>query len=284
MKLKVPRDMSLLEGLSLLAPTSSKTSFRSWIKEGRVSVDSIVAKNSSSHLHEGQVIYVGPRPNFIEGGIRIIYEDKHIIVVDKPEGLLSVSTNFEKSETVFALLKKHYRPRMVYVVHRLDQDTSGAMVFALTEEARDGLKKIFENHDIERAYTAIIEGHPSQPKGTWQSYLVEDGNYMVRSTTDADEGRLAITHYVVMGNNKRHTWVNLTLETGRKNQIRVHCKDAGHPVAGDKKYGAKSNPLKRLGLHAHLLSFDHPITKKRMRFLSPLPQRFEILIRPQEVL
>lgn len=280
MKYILEEDSSLLDALAKLSPESSKTSHRSWLKHGRVTVDGIPEKLGSRLLKKGQLIELGVKKQFIDEGIKILYEDKHIVVVDKPAGILSVSTAFEKGKTVHALLKDKYHPKRVFVVHRLDQDTSGIMLFALSEEARDALKGIFEEHNIERAYSGIVEGNMPPGSGTWESYLVEDGNYYVRETADPNEGRIAITHYEVHAISKKHTWLNLTLETGRKNQIRVHCSKAGHPIAGDKKYGAKSNPIKRLCLHAHLLAFTHPITHKKMRFESEVPQSFYRILKP----
>lgn len=275
MKYTTTTDQTLLEALGQLSPESSKTTLRSWLKEGRVAVDGQVKKLASEPLHAGQEVTLGTRPRFAKDGLlRILYEDRHLVVVEKPKGLLSVSTAFEKGDTAHAFLKDKYRPQRVFVVHRLDQDTSGIMLFALSEAARDQLKILFEKHDIERAYTAIVEGQVKPSSGTWQSYLHEDENYFVRSITDSEKGQLAITHYTVLSTSKRYTTLQLKLETGRKNQIRVHCQDAGFPVVGDKKYGALTDPIKRLCLHAHLLAFLHPITKQPMRFESQIPEEF----------
>lgn len=270
-------NQTLLEALMQLSPNSSKTTLRSWLKEGRVTVAGQVKKLATMMVHAGQEVALGVRPKFVkEGKLRIHYEDQHLIVIEKPAGLLSVATHFEKEDTAHALLKEKYS-RPVYVVHRLDQDTSGVMLFALSERARDQLKLLFEKHDIERAYTAIVEGHLETHSGTWQSYLREDDLYVVRSTTDTEDSKLAITHFKVISTSKHYTALQLTLETGRKNQIRVHCQDAGHSVVGDKKYGAASDSIHRLCLHAHLLAFLHPITKQKMRFESPVPQAFQKL-------
>lgn len=278
MKYIASSDLPLLDALTQLSPQSSKNTLRSWIKEGRVQIDEMPVKNASVIVLKDQCVTIGQRKKIIRPGIPIIYEDQDLVVIDKPSGLLSVSTAFEKGETVHALLKAHYHPRKVFVVHRLDQDTSGVMVFALQEEARERLKSLFQVHAIERAYTAIVEGQFLSPAGTWQSYQQEDSLYMVHETDDETEGRLAITHYRTLASSKRYSRLELKLETGRKNQIRVHCQSAGHPVAGDKKYGAKTSPLKRLCLHAHLLAFQHPFNKKQLRFESPVPEEFDRLI------
>ena len=278
MKIRSSIDQTLLEVLAELSPESSKTSQRSWVKEGRITVDGQVVKSPTAIVHAGQEVALGVRPKLVEEGkLRILYEDRHLVVIEKPSGLLSVATNFEKADTAHALLKKKYSHK-VFVVHRLDQDTSGVMLFALNEIARDQLKLLFEKHEIVRSYTAIVEGHLEASSGTWQSYLREDENYVVYSTPEAENSQLATTHYTVISTSKRYTKLELNLETGRKNQIRVHCQDAGHPVAGDTKYGAQTNPIHRLCLHAHLLTFLHPITKQKMRFESPLPPIFQKIV------
>lgn len=268
--------MHLLETLAQKYSDSSRTTLRGWIKEGRVCVDGQPSRNPQLEIAEGQTVTLRPRTRFAEGGMRIVYEDRDILVIDKPEGLLSVATAFEKEETAYALLRKKYRS--VHVVHRLDQETSGVMLFALSQRGCEGCKAMFERHDLQRIYHAVVEGQFSASKGTWRSYQYEDSAYHVHTTDDPKLGKLAITHYAVKASNKRFSLLELTLETGRKNQIRVHCQAAGHPVAGDKKYGAHSNPG-RLCLHAHLLEFHHPVTGKKLRFTSEPPEIFKKLVK-----
>lgn len=278
MKYKIIKDTTLLEALQLLAPDCSKTTLRTWLKNDRVEVDGEVQKIAATKVKADQEIIVHDKAKLTDSGdIRIIYQDQHIIAIEKPSGMLSVSTAFETTKTAHGFLKKHFRPKKIYVVHRLDQDTSGVMIFALSEEAYIELKKMFELHLLERAYTAVIEGRMPDLRGTWESYLVEDDNYVVRETQNETEGRLAITHYDVIRSSRNYSALSLHLETGRKNQIRVHCQNAGYPIVGDKKYGSRINPIKRLCLHAHLLAFEHPITGKKMRFESPIPEEFKKL-------
>lgn len=275
MKYTLKDECLALDALELLAPGSSKTTRRSWLKEGRVLVDGKPEKLGNLPLKSGQVIELGQKKKYTDEGVRIIYEDSHYVVVEKPAGMLSVSTVFEKGKTVHAYLKNHYRPKRVYVVHRLDQEASGVMVFALSEDGRDKIKKLFEKHDLTREYTAIVEGKmPLVAQGSWESLLYEDQRYHVHETDDPEKGQIAITHYKIMGSTNKFTQLKLTLETGRKNQIRVHCQNAGFPIVGDEKYGAVTDPIQRLCLHAHLLAFVHPITKKSMRFVSPIPNHF----------
>jgi len=272
-------DSPLLDILALLAPQSSKTTLRSWIKESRVTINGRLAKRADETVSAGQKVEVGSKSVFVDDNLRIVYEDDHLVAIEKPEGLLSVATAFETGNTAHAVLKKWYRPRKVYVVHRLDQETSGVMLFALSEKGYHGLKALFEKHDIERSYCAIVQGRVSPPAGTWQSYLYEDPNYKVHSTDEPEKGRIATTHYRVVNSSPRYSRLELKLETGRKNQIRVHCADHHYPVVGDSKYGSTANPIKRLCLHAQLIAFIHPVTEKKLRFQSTVPESFDRLIK-----
>lgn len=282
MRTIISEEQSLLEALARHYPDSSKSTLRSWLKQGRITVDGQIAKNASLVIKKGQSLTVESRKRSVGKGLRIIYEDRHLVAIDKPSGVLSVATAFDAEETAHAWLKAHYHPKRVHVVHRLDQDTSGVMLFALTEESRDRLKKTFHEHDLKRVYVAIVEGQFDAPKGRWQSHLYEDATYVVRPTPHPNKGRLAITHYEVVRSSPRYSWLELTLETGRKNQIRVHCQQAGHPVAGDKKYGALTDPIGRLCLHARLLACRHPLTGKAMRFESPSPASFSKILQPRK--
>lgn len=275
-------DQTILETLALLAPDSSKSTLRSWIKEGRVTIDGLPVKIASAPVHKGQKINVASKKKYAPGDITILYDDDFISVIDKPEGLLSVSTETETVKTAYSYLKDYYYPRKVFVVHRLDKGTSGVMVFALQEEAAEKLKDIFEKHDIERRYRAIVEGHLKAKAGTWESYLYEDANYVVHSTKNTAIGKLAITHYKVIAESRKNSLLDLQLETGRKNQIRVQCQDAKHPVHGDKKYGAKDNVIHRLCLHAYFLAFKHPITQKPLNFSSPIPADFDKIVKQKK--
>ncbi len=280
MKIIADEDKELIDVLAQMSKESSRNTLRSWLKAERVRVDERIVKMASSPVKKGQTVSVGERKKIIAGGLHILYEDRHIVVIDKPEGVLSVATNFQTDETAHAFLKDHFRPGKVHVVHRLDQDTSGVMLFALSDEARDELKAAFEKHAMERSYTAVVDGLLDPSSGTWQSYLYEDANYVVHSTEDQKKGRLAITHYTVMRASRSRCLLGLKLETGRKNQIRVHCQDAGCSIVGDKKYGGSIGPTKRLCLHANVLGFAHPITQRPMRFESPIPEAFLQMLSP----
>lgn len=275
LKLTLSKPCSLLEALCLLSPGSSKNTLRSWIAQGRVFVNGNAAKDAKFQLQPSDLLELREKKKILKSGIEIIYEDSDLVVIDKPSGLLSVAAAFEKEETARGLLKKHYSGKQVFAVHRLDQDTSGLMLFALNQETCEKLKKLFEIHDIERAYTALVEGEMKTLSGTWKSYLYEDATYRVHETKDAEKGKIAISHYRVVKSSRFYSLIEVVLETGRKNQIRVHCQSAGHPIAGDKKYGAKSSPIKRLALHAHLIGFKHPSSGKMMRFERKAPESFQ---------
>ena len=269
------KSSSLLDRLLELAPESTTTTLRSWIKLGRVTVDGVTVTQASLPVEEGQLIKILPKPKFTDkGDVKILYKDRFLVVLDKPEGILSVKAPFEHENTLHKYLKATYGPS-VRVVHRLDQGTSGTILFALEEKTYQTLKKMFERHDLNRRYIAVLEGTLQEGEGTWDSYLFDDEAYVVHSSPNPSEGaKHAITHYRVLNKSKHYTLVECSLDTGRKNQIRVQAAASGHPVTGDPKYGAKKNPLSRLALHAYLLEFLHPITKKKMRFESPVPENF----------
>ncbi len=275
MKWVVDQEITIFDVLQKLFPESSKSTLRSLLQGGRVSVAGRRLVKAQEMMQVGQEVEVGPRVRFVKGELRILYEDDQIVVVDKPEGLLSVATDFETRSTVHGLLKRRFHARRVYPVHRLDRETSGVMLFAYTEKARGGMKEQFEQHTVDKTYIALVEGGLAEKKGSWESYLEEDKTYYVRSTPHTELGKRALTHYEVMGECvKNYSLLRLKPETGRKNQLRVHCKEAGHPIVGDEKYGAKTNALGRLALHAHEISFIHPTLQRPMHFSSPVPPPF----------
>lgn len=277
-KASAQKNTPILELLKELAPDSSNATLRSWIEKGRVTAAGKVVNRSNHPVLAGQEVVVGPRIQFARGDIKILFEDEHLVVLDKPEKLLSVATDFQDQYTAHAILKRRRRPGRVFPVHRLDRDTSGVMMFAYTEAACEALKEQFEKRSIEKIYLAIVEGKMEQKMGRWESFLREDGNYFVASSVGAGS-KLAITEYEVIAQNSRYTALKLKLKTGRKNQLRVHCREAGFPIVGDKKYGAQSNPVKRLCLHARSVAFTHPNLGKRMQIEVPIPEEFPRLVK-----
>lgn len=276
MKMVAKQESSVFELLKQLSPDSSNNTLRSWIEKGRVVLAGKVVSRSNQVVLAGQELAVGPRVQFARGDIKILFEDEHLVVLDKPEKLLSVATDFQDEHTVHTILKRRRHPGRVFPVHRLDRDTSGVMLFAYTEAAQNALKEQFEKRAIEKIYIAIVQGKMVEKNGKWESLLQEDANYFVSSSSKS--GKLAITEYEVIAQNSRYSALKLKLCTGRKNQIRVHCSEAGFPIVGDKKYGASLNLIKRLCLHAQSVAFTHPTSGKRMHFEIPLPEDFQRLI------
>ncbi|MDF2577473.1 MAG: rluA [Chlamydiales bacterium] len=274
MKWVINQPSSLFTALELKAPESSNNTIRGWIKSGRISVNGVRAYSGKLQLAIGDEIALQSKTERVGNGVRILYDDAHIIAIYKPSGLLSVSTLYETQDTAHRTLLEHYAPQRIHVVHRIDQETSGVMLFARSEEAYEKLKGIFESHSIEREYWAVLEGELKAESGDWESYLWEDKNYFVWSSQDPNKGRKAVTHYNIVATHNGYSLAKLYLETGRKHQIRVHCAAAGCPVVGDKRYGSKTNPLRRMGLHARSIGFEHPITGKKMFFEVPLPPAF----------
>jgi 23S rRNA pseudouridine1911/1915/1917 synthase len=210
--------------------------------------------------------------------LNIVFEDGELIIVEKPAGLLSISTDKEKRATIYSLLSDHVKEEdednKIFVVHRLDRETSGLMLFAKSQEVKYHLQELWESTVLERTYIAVVEGVPEKEEGVITSYLVEGKTFVVHSSQNPKYGKKAITNYKILKNSRDYSLLEVNLETGRKNQIRVHMQDLGHSVVGDKKYGAFSSPFKRLGLHAKKLSFIHPITGKKMLFETEIPEIF----------
>jgi RluA family pseudouridine synthase len=277
--------MTLLEALQERFPDSSKTTLRQLLQNGRVRVNGAVEKDARLVLDDGDLLDVGQKPSHraLPPGVTVLHEDDFVIVVLKPNGLLTVATERERENTLQAGLNRYLAgggKERIHVVHRLDRETSGVLVFVKTFEAREALKEQFAEHSADRMYIAVVEGTMEPPQGTIRSHLYEGRDLRMRSVTAGHpEAKLAVTHYRTIEAKGEWSMLEVTLETGRKNQIRAHLAEAGHPVAGDQMYGATTNPLGRLGLHAKLLGFTHPATGKRLSFTAPLPHAFRDLFR-----
>ena len=215
-------------------------------------------------------------------GLTILYEDRSILVVDKASGLLTVSTDTVKENTAYFLLTKYVRKgnerskHRVFIVHRLDRDTSGVTVFAKTPHAQRYLQE--EWQQFQKMYCAVVHGRLPSKEGLITSYLVENRAHKMYSVDDPARGKLARTGYRVLRESQRYSLLEIDLLTGRKNQIRVHLSDEGCPVVGDKKYGEKGRGIKRLMLHAASISIVHPDSKEKMTFTAEVPSYFEALM------
>jgi 23S rRNA pseudouridine1911/1915/1917 synthase len=223
---------------------------------------------------------------YLPKGLAILYEDKDILVVDKPAGLLTVATEREKSRTAQSILTDYIRTgcgrsrKQLFVVHRLDRDTSGTLIFAKSEEAKFRLQDQWK--ETEKKYLAVVHGRCEKSSGMITSYLAEDRKYNVYATSDNTRGKLAQTAYTVLRMTRRYSLLELTLHTGRKNQIRVHLAGIGHPIVGDTKYGKEDDKQPRMALHARSIAFRHPFSGKELSFMSDVPAFFSTLVGPLE--
>lgn len=260
--------ISLFEFLEQKNKEVSKSTIRSWIKDKRVVIDGKLRQKGE--VSEQASWYLKPKEKRLPAKVKILYQDPHFIVLDKPPSLLSVATD-NQPHCLHGILKKIFHKK-VYVVHRLDQGTSGVILFALSEEGYVGLKEMFRKHDLKRVYYGIVEGEVEEDEGVFDVQIKEDKSTTMRVVKTG--GVQAITYWQKEKIKKGYTLLKFLLQTGKKNQIRVQCQHAGFPITGDKKYGAKKDPIKRLALHAYELSFVHPLTNKPMRFISPVPKKF----------
>jgi tRNA pseudouridine32 synthase/23S rRNA pseudouridine746 synthase len=223
-----------------------------------------------------------PRLKHHPNGLTVLHEDRDIIVVEKPCGLLSIGTDRDKSRTVHTILNDYVRkgdPRSrnrVYIVHRLDRETSGILVLARSEAAKTFLQGHWQETD--KRYLTVVYGSPAPKTGTISSYLVENSAFSVYSTPDPTRGKLSHTKYTVLKECRGFSLLEIHLLTGRKHQIRVHLSEKGHPVVGDKRYGRENDAYGTLALHARSISFTHPVSGKRMTFETGIPDFFTRLI------
>jgi 23S rRNA pseudouridine1911/1915/1917 synthase len=245
----------------------------------RVRVNGQVFILASRRVEAGDLLEIGRgEPPDRTRGIRIFFEDEDLLVVGKPAGLLTVATPHERERTVFAFLRDYLqaerRGEKPFIVHRLDRFASGILVFAKSQAIKEALQAQFQKHTVERKYWAIVEGAVASPEGTIESRLAENRAGRMHSTVEPEAGKRAVTHYRVLSRFPSVTALEITLETGRKNQIRAHLSEIGHPIVGDRGYGSTTDPLKRLGLHAFVLGFKHPAKGKRLVFKSDPPSEF----------
>jgi len=274
MKWITKEHQSLLDALVALSNHHSKTAVRSWIKEGRILLEGKVVTDSRTPVMPNVTIELCKKRQFLPGGIEVLYQDAHLLVIYKPAGLLSVPTYFDPEHNVHEYLRHHFRRRSIYPMHRLDREVSGVLAFAFSERVHDLIKKQFEEHTIVREYIALVEGTPPSAKGHWESYLWEDAAYRVHSSTDSSKGRLSTTRYEVIFSKKDYSVLKIMLESGRKNQIRVHASEARCPIFGDVKYGSTRSFHQRIALQAYKLGFSHPVTHQSIVCTRELDSEF----------
>jgi 23S rRNA pseudouridine1911/1915/1917 synthase len=287
--LTIDQPAELLAHLFTAWPETKKKQIRTWLKVGSVTVNGKVVTQFDHRLKPGDTVAIRAKglaapDTALQGGIRIRHEDADILVIEKPAGLLSISSPAEPDKTAYAALTEHVRKgnrfgrERVWIVHRLDRETSGLMIFAKTEAAKQVLQEGWDV--VEKKYLAVVEGAPINDAGKFDSHLDESNPLKVYVADESPMTRRALTRYRVTKKGKATTLMELTLETGRRHQIRVQLAEAGCPIVGDKKYGAETNPIRRIALHATSLRFTHPTNGKEMSFQSPLPGDLGALVGP----
>ncbi len=272
----VSQEAPLLDWL-LTTLHQSKTKIKATLAGRGVKVNNKTVTQYNHLLHAGDVVSISQTKEnnkFKSRYVKVVYEDQWLIIVEKAEGILSSMVG-RSPHNVKTVLDKYFQATRqrcsAHVVHRLDRDTSGLMVYAKDVETQQLLEHHWHELVFERRYIAVLSGPMEQDRGTVESFLKEQRDYSISSSAEDNGGKYAITHFFTLDRTERYSLVEFRLETGRKNQIRVHAADMGHPVCGDMKYGRGSNPLHRLCLHAFLLSLYHPVTHERMEFETPIP-------------
>jgi len=274
MRHKVINNQNLIDELALIFPNVSTNKLRKMLTHNRVEVDGEVVNKAKKEICKGSIIVIKDKIKVqknIVNKLDIVYEDNSIIVVNKPNKLLSVSTDKLEKDTMHSRVLDYLRSKNSnswgWIVHRLDKDTSGIMIFAKNEEVKLALQEQFSRNMVKRVYVAIVDGKPYHEIGKIENYIAEGKNLIVRECKKSVKGaRKAITNWKIIKSKKSHALLEILIETGRRNQIRVHLAGIKSPVSGDKKYGSVTDPLKRLCLHAETLELDHPLLLERMSF------------------
>ncbi|MBU0479710.1 MAG: RluA family pseudouridine synthase [Proteobacteria bacterium] len=281
----VEQEDPLLACLLAKLPHKSRKTVKAVLRDGQVSIDQRVVTQFDHPLMPGQrvdILWEQPvAAQQTSHGLKIIAEDDDLIIIDKPSGLLTIATEKEKSKTAYAILSDYVKKKdpdnKIFIIHRLDRETSGLLMFARNEEIKHQIQESWETTISLRTYVAVVEGQVEPPEGTITSWLTESKAYIVYSSQNQRRGKKAVTHYRKIRESDTLSLLQVNLETGRKHQIRVHMQDINHPIIGDSKYGATLNPIRRMGLHAQVLAFTHPRTGSLCRFETEIPKSFLLL-------
>lgn len=282
----VKEECELLEFLLKTFSTQSRNSVKSLLSSHRVSIDGAPVTQFNFKLYKGDTVIISSSPirKKTRSNLPIIYEDENLIVINKPTKLLSVPSDNEKGSTAFRMVNDYLQQKdkhnRAFIVHRLDEDTSGVLMFAKNDRMAKALTdgENWNKLTKKRGYYAIVEGHLENKEGRISSYLKKNSQNMMYSSKKKGDGQLAITNYKIIKESPLYSLADVNIETGRKNQIRVHFGDMGHHIIGDDKYGEPSNPIKRLGLHAYELDIVNPLNGKLMKFTAPMPKEFQTLM------
>ncbi len=287
MKITITRSYSLIEFLSEHYPDSPRTRIKKLLQSGILRVNDRPVTLHSYALKPGDVVEINKQAGVAaRAGLPfpVLYEDTEIIVVDKPPGISTSSTDGSLSiqEILSEFLKRQSKGRYrAFVVHRLDKEVSGVLLFAKTHEAMDTLKERWQ--ETEKHYYAFVEGIPETDRGTIKSWLIEDKSQKVHSVSERPDAKFSVTNYTTIKQVNQNTLLDIKTDTGRKNQIRVHLSDIGHPIIGDRKYGAADEFRRRVRLHACSLLFPHPSDGRIITVKSALPEGFLTLKQKDEL-
>lgn len=289
----VNKEIELLEFLYQIYRDQSRNNVKSILSKRHVAVNGLPVTQFNYKLYKGDIVQVS-KEQFDKSqvvkqetkkkvNINIVYEDNDILVINKPNGLLTIESDHEKTDTAYKLVLEYMSQKdkhaRCFQVHRLDKETSGLLLFTKSYELKELLTKNWNTLVKERGYVAVVEGKMPKKQDTIINWLKETDTHLMYDSKKHGEGLKAITNYQVIKESQKYSLLNITIETGRKNQIRVAMSEMGHPVVGDDKYGKPSDPLKRLGLHAQTLKFKHPITKEIMSFKADIPAVFKKLFK-----
>ena len=278
MKTTVNKSYTLIEFLAEIYPDSPRTRIKKLLKNGAVRINNEQVTLYSYALKPGDVVEISSHSgNAVRAGLPfpVLYEDRHIIVVEKPAGKPTSSTDGSISiyEIITEYLRKQSKGKVrAYVVHRLDKEVSGVLLFAKSHDVMETIKEDWVK--TEKHYYALVEGIPEKSEDTIKSWLIEDKSQKVHSTRETENAKFSITSYKLIKRQNNYGLLDVKTDTGRKNQIRVHLSDIGCPIVGDRKYGASSDYIRRIRLHAYSLSFPHPVSGEMMTVLSPMPDGF----------
>ena len=286
------KDSPLLQYLYRVLAGQSRSGIKAYLTRSQVTVNGQSTTAFDYPVHKGDRISILDKGTVVkkrsgekDTRVKIVFEDEWLIVVDKRSGILSMSTGAEGETTAYSLMSDyvkriHGRQSKIFIVHRIDRETSGLIIFAKNENTKKKLQESWNESVLERKYCAIVEGHMPERQGTVRSWLKENPKSLkVTSSPVDDGGKESVTRYRVLSCGKHFSLVEFELETGRKHQIRVHASLLGCPVTGDRKYGAKDNPAGRIALHARSIVFRHPVTRKKMSFDTGVPNVFKAIMK-----
>ncbi len=280
---------TLLASLLSNLPNKKRKLIKAVLRDRQVSVDGETVTQFDHPLKPGQRIEIlwdkivqekHPRD------LNIVYIDEDLVIINKPAGLLTIATKKDEDKTAYAMLLNYVKSEnpenKLFVIHRLDRETSGLLMFARSEDIKDTIQETWNSTISQRTYVGVVGGEVEPQQGTVTSWLNESRAFIVYSSQKQHVGKKAVTHYKTIQGNSNFTLLQINLETNLKHQIRVHMQDIEHPIIGDKKYGSTINPIGRMGLHAKVLVFTHPGTGKIFRFDTGVPSRFLKLFKPEK--